>query len=55
MFGGLGFYTPREGWTNGIVLIGFALSILLFIIFAIIEVSMLRKDGSLIKSLKEDK
>lgn len=55
MFGGLGFYTPREGWTNGIVLIGFGLSFLLFIICTIIEVDMLRKDGSLIKSLKEDK
>lgn len=55
MFGGLGFYTPREGWTNGIVLIGFGLSFLLFIICTIIEVAMLRKDGSLIKSLKEDK
>lgn len=55
MFGGLGFYAPREGWTNGIVLIGFGLSFLLFIICTIIEVAMLRKDGSLIKSLKEDK
>ncbi|WP_044565900.1 hypothetical protein [Anaerococcus provencensis] len=52
MFGGLGFYTPREGWTNGIVLIGFGLSFLLFIICTIIEVDMLRKDGSLIKKFK---
>ena len=55
MFGGLGFYAPREGWTNGIVLIGFGLSFLLFIICTIIEVGMLKRDSSLIKSLKEDK
>ena len=55
VFGGLGFYAPREGWTNRMVLIGFGISLLLFIIFTLAEIVMLRKEANIIKSLKEDK
>lgn len=55
VFGGLGFYAPREGWTNRIVLIGFGLSLLLFIVFTLVEIRMLSKEANIIKNLKEDK
>lgn len=52
-FGFLGFFSPRQGFTNGHITFGFILSLLVFAIFTLIEISLLKRKEDLALKLKE--
>lgn len=49
----LGFFAPRNDWTNADILIGLALSIILLSSFCLTELKILKDDDKLIIKLKE--
>lgn len=52
-FSFLGFFSPRQGFTNGHIAFGFIISLVVFTIFTLIEIRLLKRKENLSRLLKE--